>query len=80
MSTTDALIDVTAESGGATARDREQHIDMGPADPRSIALDEGTSCSANEIGHLKGWPTHYPSGSDLPFNTSASRGLAVACK
>jgi hypothetical protein len=47
MSATDALIDVTAESGGATARDSKQDLDMGPADPRSIALDESTSGSAN---------------------------------
>ena len=47
MSATGALIDVTAESGGATARDRKQDLDMGPADPRSVALDESTSCSAN---------------------------------
>jgi hypothetical protein len=47
MSATDALIDVTAESGGATARDGKQDLDMGPADPRSVALDESTSCSAN---------------------------------
>jgi len=47
MSATDALIDVTAESGGATARDRKQDLNMGPADPRSVALDESTSCSAN---------------------------------
>jgi hypothetical protein len=47
MSATDAFIDVTAESGGATARDREQNFDMGPANPGSIALDESTSCSAN---------------------------------
>jgi hypothetical protein len=47
MSATGALIDVTTESGGATARDSEQDLDMGPANPRSIALDESTSCSAN---------------------------------
>jgi hypothetical protein len=47
MSATDALIDVTAECSGATARDRDQDLDMSPADPRSIALDERTSCSAN---------------------------------
>jgi len=47
MPATDALIDVTAECSGATARYREQDLDMGPADPRSVALDESTSCSAN---------------------------------
>src|SRR5439155_2766356 len=33
MSATGALLDVAAESAGATARDREQDLDMGPADP-----------------------------------------------
>jgi hypothetical protein len=47
MSATDAFIDVTAECSGATARDSEQDLDMGPADPGSIALEESTSCSAN---------------------------------
>ena len=31
MSATDAFIDVTTESGGATVRDRKQDLDMGPA-------------------------------------------------
>jgi hypothetical protein len=47
MSATDAFIDVTAESSGATARDSQQDLDMGPADPGSIALDECSSCAAN---------------------------------
>jgi hypothetical protein len=47
MPTAGAFIDVTAEGSGATARDGEQDLDMGPADPRSIALDESPSCSAN---------------------------------
>jgi hypothetical protein len=47
MSATGAFIDMTAECGGATARDGQQDLDMGPADPRSVALDESTSCSAN---------------------------------
>jgi len=47
MSTAGALIDVTAESGGATARDGAQDLDMGPADPSTVALDEGSSCTAN---------------------------------
>jgi len=47
MSTAGALIDVAPECGGATACDGQQDLDMGPADPRSVALDERTSCSAN---------------------------------
>ena len=47
MSATGAFIDVAAECGGATARDGEQDLDMGPADPPTVALDEGSSCHAN---------------------------------
>jgi hypothetical protein len=47
MSATGALIDVTAECGSATARDGEQDLAMGPADSRSVALDESSSCTAN---------------------------------
>jgi hypothetical protein len=47
MSATGALIDMTAECGGATARNGEQDLDMGPADPVTVALDESSSCTAN---------------------------------
>jgi len=52
MSAADALIDVTAESGGATARDGEQDLKVGPAEPATVARDEVCSCAANDIGHL----------------------------
>jgi len=52
MSATDAFIDVTAESGGATARDGQQDLDMGPADPFAVALDESCSCAADQVGHF----------------------------
>jgi hypothetical protein len=58
MSATNACIDVTAEFSGATARDRKQYRDMGPADPRSVALDKSSSCAADQVGHLYEWPTH----------------------
>jgi len=52
MSATGAFIDVTAECGGATARDGQQDLDMGPADPVTVALDESCSCAADQVGHL----------------------------
>src|ERR1700693_550160 len=58
MSATGAFIDVTAECSGATARNGEQDLDMGPADPRSVALDESSSCAADQVGHLYEGPTH----------------------
>jgi hypothetical protein len=47
MSTAGALINMAAEGGGATARDGEQDLDMGPADPLAAALDESGSSSAD---------------------------------
>src|SRR5258708_8434477 len=47
MSAAGAFIYVPAECGGATARDCAQDLEMGPADPRSITLDESSSCTAN---------------------------------
>jgi hypothetical protein len=52
MSAAGAFIDVPAECGGATARNSAQDLEMGPTDPRSITLDESSSCTANQIGHL----------------------------
>src|SRR2546421_6323984 len=58
MSATGALIDVAAKCSGATARDSNQDLDMGPADPLAVALDESSSCSAGQGGHPPGGPTH----------------------
>ena len=52
MSTAGALIDMPAKSGGATARDCAQDLEVRPADPRSVALDEVCSCAANDVGNL----------------------------
>jgi len=53
-----ALIDMTAECRGTTPRNGQQHFDMLPADPLAISFDKSGSCAADEIGHLKGRPTH----------------------
>src|SRR6266581_8336365 len=55
-----ALIDMTAECGSTTPRNGQQHFDVLPADPLAISLDKSSSCAADEIGHLKGRPTHLP--------------------
>jgi len=60
MPAASALIDMTAEFGGTTACNGPQHFDMLPADPLAISFDKSSSCAADEIGHLKGWPTHLP--------------------
>ena len=58
MSATSALIEMSAERGGTTPRNRQEHFDMLPADPLTASFDEGVSRSANQIGHLEGWPVH----------------------
>src|SRR5882724_2394052 len=52
------FIEMAAECGGATARNGQQHFDMLPAEPLAISFDEGSSCAADEIGHLEGRPAH----------------------
>jgi hypothetical protein len=58
MSTASALIEMSAERGGATPRNGQQHFDMLPGDPLTASFDECVSRSANQIGHLQWWPVH----------------------
>src|SRR5713101_7121782 len=58
MPTAGALIEMTAECGGATARNGQQYFDVLPAEPLAISFDEGSSRAADEIGHLEGRPAH----------------------
>src|SRR5260370_39419710 len=58
MSAARAFIEMSAERGGATPRNRQEHFDVLPADPLTASLDEGVSRSAEQIGHVEGWPVH----------------------
>src|SRR6266404_6749112 len=58
MSAASALIEMSAERGGTTARNGQQHFDMLPADRLTASFDECISRSADQIGHLEGWPVH----------------------
>ena len=58
VATGDALIEMPAQGGGATARDSSQHGKVLPADPPAAAFDEGAPRGANQIGHLKWRPVH----------------------
>ena len=53
-----AFIEMTAECGGTTARNGQQYFDVLPTEPLAISFDEGSSCAADEIGHLEGRPAH----------------------
>jgi hypothetical protein len=58
MSAASALIEMSAERGSATPRNRQEHFDVLPGDPLTASFDEGVSRSADQIGHLQGWPIH----------------------
>src|SRR5256886_15790954 len=58
MSAASALIEMSAERGGATRRSRQEHFDALPAGPLTASFDGGVSRSADQIGHLEGWPVH----------------------
>jgi hypothetical protein len=58
MSAASALIEMSAERGGTTPRNRQEHFDVLPGDPLTASFDEGVSRSADQIGHLEGWPVH----------------------
>src|SRR5215475_10971158 len=53
-----ALIEMTAECSGTTARNGQQHFAVLPAEPLAVSFEKSASRSANQIGHLQGWPTH----------------------
>src|SRR5664280_1662260 len=58
MSTAGALIDMAAEGGGTATGNGQQHFDVRPANPLAVALDESSSCRADQVGHLQGRPNH----------------------
>src|SRR5260370_14177170 len=58
MSAASAFVEMPTERGGATPRNGQQHFDMLPGDPLTASFDECVSRSADQIGHLKGWPGH----------------------
>ena len=84
MSAARALIDMAAEGSGTTARDGPQDLEVSPAKPVTVALDEVCSCAANDV--MMSATSNcgrfiYSSWDDLPFfSTSASSGLGVACR
>src|SRR5712692_1189266 len=58
MPAASAFIEMTAECSGTTPRNSQQHFAVLPADPLAVSFDEGSSCAADEIGHLEGRPAH----------------------
>src|ERR1035438_7388098 len=81
MSAVGAAVAMSAQRGGATACDGQQHFSVLPVDPLVAVFNEGLSSTANNIGHLHERPAHElclcPPGEE---NVRASSGLAVALR
>ena len=58
MPATGALVEMTAECGGTTSPNGQQHFDVLPPEPVAISFDESISRGADQIGHLQRWPAH----------------------
>src|SRR6266849_8845917 len=58
MSAASALIEMPAESGGATPCHGQQHFHVLPTDPLTASFDESASRGADQIVHLERWPVH----------------------
>ena len=63
-------IEVPAERGGATARDRAEHGALLRAQPRML-LEKGVTLRVKDIGHLHGGPGHDCGG----LRRSRDRGI-----
>ncbi len=72
------LIEMTAQCGGTTTRNGQQHFDVLPPKPVAVSFEEGSSRVADEICHLQGWPVHYAPRRESSFSFKASSGLGVA--
>ena len=81
-------IEMAAERGGPTARDRAEDRALLHAQPRML-LDEGVTLRVEDIGHLHGGPAHDGGGlrrSRDRWRTTGvgtgncSKGFGAACK
>ena len=80
MSAARALIEMSAERGGATPRNRQEHFDVLPGDPLTASFDEGVSAARTRSATSRGGRSIYSSCGGRPFSSSESRGLPVALR
>ena len=69
-----AVIDMPAERGGPTSRERAQHRALLHTQPR-MSCEESITLRVEDIGHLHGGPTHDCVG----FRNSRDRGNTSGC-
>src|SRR5262249_52316635 len=58
MPAASALVGMTAQCRGASARNGQQPFETVSAAPLAISVDKGSSGAEDEIGHLQGRPIH----------------------
>ncbi len=58
MSAAGAAIAMSAQRGGAAARDSQQHLLVLPVDPPATMFKERLSSTADDVGHLYERPAH----------------------
>ena len=71
-------IEMPAEGGGATARDRAEHRALLRAESRML-LKEGVTLRVEDIGHLHGGPAH-DCGRFRSRRDRGRTGGAVTCR
>jgi hypothetical protein len=54
-----AFINMSAKSRSAATLDSQQHFDVQPVQPGTVAFDEAFAMLAKNIDHLQGGPTHF---------------------
>ena len=59
MTTTGTTIQMTTECRRAAMLDGAKDFQLLPGQPRLVALDEVLAVLSNDIGHLKGGPSHF---------------------
>ena len=79
-------IAVPAERRGAALRDGPEDASMRPRDPGPVRRQDAIAMSADDVGHLEGWPRHRLRSRRVRRTVSdaetgiASSGLATACR
>jgi hypothetical protein len=83
MSAAHALIEMPTECGSTTARNGQQYLDVLPANPLAVSLDEGSSSRADEIGNLERrrghWGTSSSNVTHIYIKTAGRSLLRSSC-
>src|SRR5215472_15561547 len=83
MSAAHALIEMPTECGSTTARNGQQYLDVLPANPLAVSLDEGSSSRADEIGNLERrrghWGTSSSNVTHIYIETAGRSLLRSSC-